>query len=507
MNATQKPIVETFSGKIEGQFEDGLYVFKGIPYAEPPVGKLRWMPPEPRKSWRGIRQAHKFGAASLQIRTNYSDDLACKEVQSEDCLFLNIWTPKLDDARRPVMFWIHGGGFQSGAGSIPLYRGDTLAKHGNVVVVTINYRLGVLGFLNLYEVTHGKVPASGNQGLLDQILALEWVRENIARFGGDPGNITVFGESAGAMSASCMLGMDQARGLFQKAIPQSGGPNVVRPLGMVVKIAGQFLEILGLKGKDVEELKTLPARKLLAAQRELALKAGGVTPVEPLLDGRVIRERPMNKIWEGSASGVIVLGGANLDEPKMSLLQDPNLKNVDETLLKAKVEKLVSGESERLITIYRQARSKRGISTTPYDILAAIQADAMFRIPQIRVAEAQLKNKQKAYNYLFTWQSPYQGGILGACHTLELGFVFGHPSPHFCGSGPVVQKLSHSMQDAWTSFARTGDPSCESLGRWPEYGEKRNTMILGEKCHTEEAPLEEERAAWNDIGEISPATR
>jgi para-nitrobenzyl esterase len=202
-----------------------------------------------------------------------------------------------------------------------------------------------------------------------------------------------------------------------------------------------------------------------------------------------------------------VLGGANLDEPKMSLLQDPNLKNVDETLLKTKVEKLVSGESERLITIYRQARSKRGISTTPYDILAAIQADAMFRIPQIRVAEAQLKNKQKAYNYLFTWQSPYQGGILGACHTLELGFVFGHPSPHFCGSGPVVQKLSHSMQDAWTSFARTGDPSCESLGSWPEYGEKRKTMILGEKCYVEEAPLEEERAAWNDIGEISPATR
>jgi len=229
MNNINNPIIETTAGKLKGLFEDGLYVFKGIPYAEPPTGKLRWMPPEPRKPWRGVRSALKFGAISVQKQINPGTQFQTIEPFSEDCLFLNVWTPGLDNARRPVLFWIHGGGFQSGAGSLPLYRGSLLAKRGDVVVVTINYRVGVFGFMNWYEITGGKIPASGNEGLLDQMLALKWVQDNIARFGGDPDNVTVFGESAGSMSISCMLSMDQARGLFQKAIMESGGPNVCRP--------------------------------------------------------------------------------------------------------------------------------------------------------------------------------------------------------------------------------------------------------------------------------------
>jgi len=505
MNNINNPIIETTAGKLKGLFEDGLYVFKGIPYAEPPTGKLRWMPPEPRKPWRGVRSALKFGAISVQKQINPGTQFQTIEPFSEDCLFLNVWTPGLDNARRPVLFWIHGGGFQSGAGSLPLYRGSLLAKRGDVVVVTINYRVGVFGFMNWYEITGGKIPASGNEGLLDQMLALKWVQDNIARFGGDPDNVTVFGESAGSMSISCMLSMDQARGLFQKAIMESGGPNVVRPLDTVVKIAGMYLEVLGLKNTDVEALKSVSSRTLLSAHMKVAAKTGGVTPTEPVLDGRVIKVKPMDKIRAGSASHIPVVTGVTRDETKFFSLRDPSIRNIDEAGVVKKVGILVGDKAVEMIEIYRQARAKRGMSIKPYDVLTAIRTDAMFRVPLIRIVEAQYMNKQKAYNYLFTWESPMNGGVLGACHTLEMGFIFGTLPPHYCGTGPVVERLSANMQDAWIAFARSGDPSCPGLGQWPEYGEKRKTMILGAKCYVEEAPLEEERTAWNDIGEISPA--
>lgn len=505
MNSSKNTIVETLSGKLDGKFEDGLYVFRGISYAAPPVGRLRWLPPEPYKHWRGVRSAYNFGAASLQDQVVPMDEFKCNEPKSEDCLFLNVWTPGLDDSGRPVMVWIHGGGFQGGGGSMPKFRGDILAKLGDIVVVTINYRLGVLGFLNLYEITGGKIPASGNQGLLDQIAALKWVHDNIAKFGGDPDNVTVFGESAGSMSISCLLSMKQAHGLFHKAILQSGGPNVIKPLESVMKIAEQFLEILELKDNDVEALWSLPARRLLSAQRKLALKIGGVTPVEPLLDGRVIQEKPMDEIRAGSASDIPLLCGSNLEETKFFSLMNPAVRDIDVPGLNRKVPQIVPGKAEVLIETYRQARAKRGMSIRPYDLLSAIQTDSMFRIPLIRVAEAQFKNKQKAYNYLFTWNSPFEGGVLGACHSLELGFVFGTFSPELGGSGPKAERLSRNIQDAWIAFARTGDPSCASIGQWPRYDEKRKTMILGEKCFVEEAPFEQERAIWDTIGDVSPA--
>jgi para-nitrobenzyl esterase len=505
MNNTDNPVVETKAGKLQGQYEDGIYVFRGIPYAEPPVGKLRWMPPEPRKPWRGVRSALKFGAISVQKQINPGTQFQTIEPYSEDCLFLNVWSPGLDDARRPVLFWIHGGGFQSGAGSLPLYRGTLLAKRGDVVVVTINYRVGVLGFMNWNEITGGKLPASGNEGILDQLLALKWVKDNIVRFGGDPDNVTVFGESAGSMSISCMLSMDRSRGLFHKAIMESGGPNVVRPLDGVVKIAGMYLEALGLKSADVDALRSVSSRTLLSAHIKVAAKTGGVTPTEPVLDGRVIKVKPMDRIWAGSACNIPIISGVTEEETKFFSLRDPSIRGIDEAGIKKKVELLVGNKAEAFIETYRRARGKRGMSTKPWDVLSAIRTDAMFRIPLIRIAEAQYKNGQKAFNYLFTWKSPMDGGVLGACHTLEMGFVFGTLPPHYCGTGPAVERLSANIQDAWMAFARKGDPSCPGLAQWPEYSRKRKTMILGERCYVEEAPLEEERAAWDNIGEISPA--
>ncbi len=505
MSAGDSRIVETTAGKLEGILEDGIYIFKGIPYAEPPVGKLRWMPPEPKKPWRGVRKALKFGAISVQKQVNPGTQFQVNEPYSEDCLFINVWTPGLDDARRPVLFWIHGGGFQSGAGSLPMYKGSILAHRGDVVVVTINYRVGVLGFMNWTEITGGKIPASGNEGILDQMLALKWVQDNIAKFGGDPNNVTVFGESAGSMSICCMMSMDQSRGLFHKAIIQSGGPNVVRPLDTVVKISQMYLEVLGIKRTDVEALRSVSSRTLLSAHIKVAAKTGGVTPTEPVLDGRVIKVKPMDKIWAGSASHIPVISGVTRDETKFFSLRDPSIRNIDEAGVKQKVEILVGDKAESFIETYRRARAKRGMSIKPYDVLTAIRTDAMFRVPLIRIVEAQYKNKQRAFNYLFTWESPMDGGVMGACHTLEMGFIFGTMAPHYCGTGPVVERLSDNMKDAWLAFARTGDPSCPGLGQWPEYGEKRKTMILGAKSYVEEAPLDEERAAWDGIGEISPA--
>ncbi len=223
MDESSTVVVETTSGKIEGVFRKGLYIFRGIPYAAPPIGERRWSPPEPPEPWRGVKAAKEFAPTAPQPPMDIQFlEPPKKQTQSEDCLYLNVWTPGLDGPKRPVMVWIHGGYFTNGAGSWAFYNGRILSAHGGVVVVTINYRLGALGFLNLNEVTKGRIPATGNEGLLDQVFALEWVRDNISRFGGNPDNVTIFGESAGAMSVGMLLAMPKARGLFHELSSKVG---------------------------------------------------------------------------------------------------------------------------------------------------------------------------------------------------------------------------------------------------------------------------------------------
>ena len=500
--------IATKSGNIEGSYQKGVYVFKGIPYAAPPVGELRWLPPHPVQPWKVMRQAKDFGRIAPQnagLLDRILPELSAKEPQAEDCLYLNIWTPGLDDKRRPVLFWIHGGAFTIGSGSSPVCNGSILAARGGVVVVTINYRLGLLGFLNLNEVTGGRIPATGNEGLLDQIAALEWVRDNISVFGGDPSNITVFGESAGAMSIGCLMAMPKAYGLFHKAILQSGAPNTALPLEPSVKVAEQFLSILGLKGTETDAFRALSIERLLSIQEALRGSKKRLTPVSPVIDGKVIPERPIDSINSGSASKISLLAGTNLEEWRLFNIMEPDLQKLDNAGLVNALQQFVPAEyGQYLIETYGKTRTGRGLSTSPLDLFSAIQTDLMFRVPTIRVVEAQLKNHQPAYNYLFTWKSPIMGGVLGACHVLEIGFVFGNCDEKFCGAGPQVDRLSANIQDAWLSFARTGDPSCKSLGRWPQYGENRKTMILGKDCHMEEAPYEEERHAWDIIGDVFP---
>jgi para-nitrobenzyl esterase len=503
MGISKQVIVNTQTGKLEGDFQNDIYVFKGIPYAAPLMGDLRWLPPQPVRPWSGVRSAKEFGAIAPQTEMAVGPIVFKPQRQSEDCLFLNIWTPGLDNAKRPVMVWIHGGAFTIGSGSDPMNASDILPRRGDVVLVTINYRLGMLGFLRLKETTGGKIPATGNEGLLDQVAALNWVRDNIAAFGGNPKNVTVFGESAGGMSIGCLMVMPAAKGLFQNAILESGVGSTAVPLGDAVATGENFLKMAQIRKDDVKALRAITPKQLLELETKMRTEPGGqarITVTAPVIDGETIPDVTNKMAKNGSARNIPVIIGTNVDEWKLLALMQPGSSQLSEQQMLKQLGALVeAADVKELVTAYRNARERRGESITPSEISSAIQTDRMFRIPALELVEAQRDNKQLAYGYLFTWKSPVMGGALGACHGLETGFVFGNYDDTFCGTGLDADKLAECIQDAWLAFARTGDPSCKTIGKWPVYGKDRLTMILGKDCHVEAAPYEEERRAWDNV--------
>jgi para-nitrobenzyl esterase len=502
----KKAVVSTGSGKLEGEFRDGIYVFKGVPYATPPLGELRWMPPQPVKPWSGTRPARKYGAIAPQTLGPPTGPIGPAglygQPQSEDCLFLNVWTPGLDDARRPVLFWIHGGGFTIGSGTESFLEGGNLAKRGDIVLVSINYRLGALGFLNLKEITAGKIPATGNEGMLDQVAALDWVQENIATFGGNPENVTISGFSAGGMSVGTLLAIPAARGKFHKANNRSGAANMTGTLNGAVQASQQYLDVLGLTGKDVDGLRNLTPQQLLDGQQRLSEKqrqSGGLTlSFEPVVDGKVLPELPMTAIKKGYAKNIPVMAGNMLDELKAMNAMDPVISKLDEAGLIARLNKLVPPELvPGLVKAYHNSLQKRGDKSTPANILGCINTDRMFRIPTIRLVEAQRDNGAPAYNYLFTYPSPAMGGALGAMHGVDNPFVFGGLDADFTGNSPEAEALALKVQDSLAAFARTGNPSCKTIGEWPVYGKNRMTMVFDKNTRIETAPYEDERRAWD----------
>jgi para-nitrobenzyl esterase len=511
MSASKQAVVTTKSGRLEGIVDNGLYVFKGVPFAEPPVGALRWMPPRPVKKWSGVRPAKEYGAIAPQNLMPIpipGGPMYGNMTQNEDCLTLNIWTPGLDNARRPVLFWIHGGAFIIGSGCESFLDGGVLPRRGDIVFVSINYRLGVFGFINLNEITGGSIPAAGNEGLLDQITALDWVVENIKAFGGDPDNITVSGFSAGAMSTGNLLSMPLACGKFRKAINRSGSGNVVGTVASAAKMAEKYLDTLGLTSRDVDTLRNLTTRQLLDAQQELNIKMREAeqraTPFQPVMDGKVLPEWPLVAIRKGVAKDIPVIAGTSLDELKMSRTMDPNMRDMDEARLVRGLKDLLPAERvPGFIDAYTSSLKRRGVGSSPAEIMGQIFADYLFRIPTIRLIEAQRDNGAPAYNYLFTLKSPAMGGVLGAMHGLDNPFLFGCLDKEFSGNGPEEQALSIKIQDATIAFMRTGDPSCKSIGKWPVYGKDRLTMILDKKTRVEAAPYEAERRVWDGIDMVS----
>jgi len=496
--------VTTRAGRVEGTLEDGVASFRGIPYGRAPDGARRFAPPEPMAPWKQTRDATGFAPCAHQADTAGSpmNELVRLEEEpaSEDCLYLNVYTPAADGRRRPVMVWIHGGAFVFGSGSQPMYDGRWLAARGRLAVVTLNYRLGVFGWLHDPE-----IGASGNQGLLDQVAALRWVQAEIEGFGGDPDNVTVFGESAGAVSISALLAAPHAMGLFHKAVLQSGSANLLHTMVSARATARRVhSEAAG------QDLRALPAVGLQAVQDIATPRSGGVF-YGPVIEPDVLPASPFDAVATGSAAGVPVLVGTNLDEFRFFTGLDPRTADLDEAGLAALVRRLVAnagrdpaaGVVERVIETVREARAERGDPVAPPDLWHAIASDFTFRHPAMRLAELQARHAP-AYAYLFEWASPARGGAIGAGHLVDVPFVFGthrHDSLRaFAGEGPEADRLSERMQDAWIAFARTGEPGHEGLPAWNPYDAKRRaTMRLGATCEAADAPREAERAVWDAL--------
>jgi para-nitrobenzyl esterase len=500
------PIVETTAGRVAGTIEDSLAVFKGIPYAAPPVGPLRFRPPQPATPWTGVRQADTWGKWAPQPPSPDAAGLGGEEIgQDEDCLTLNVWTPAVDGGKRPVMVWIHGGAFVTGAGSGLLYRGEQLAARGDVVIVTINYRLGALGFAAHPALADPETGIQANWGLLDQVAALRWVNDNIAGFGGDPANVTVFGESAGAMSVSTLLGMPMAQGTFTKAIAQSGGPVGVL-LQNGIDATEELAQTLGLATGEVGRLRETPVDALIGAQAAVSAKrlVGGVLPFTPVIDGKVVPQAPLEAIAAGVHGDVPLLAGTNADEMRFFAIGDRAAFSLDEPALIRRLERIAGDRAEQAAKTYASARADRGQPATPSDVWFAVSSDQVFRVPCTRMLAAHAAHQSNTYSYLFTWPSPVFDGALGACHALEIPFVFGKVNQPamamFVGSGPEADRLSSRMQDAWLSFARDGKPTSSDLDAWPAYdSERRATMVFDRQCAVEDAPMEPERAFWDDL--------
>jgi para-nitrobenzyl esterase len=499
-------IVETCSGKVEGREMEGVQVFRGIPYARPPVEALRFRAPEPAAPWSGVRSALEFGPSAPQQPMMLPLPGMDVGDMDEDCLYLNVYTPAADAAARPVMVWIHGGGFVIGSGSQPVYDGRPLARRGDVVVVTINYRIGPLGFLYLVDLCPELAGATGNAGIRDQLAALEWVHENIAAFGGDPDNVTIFGESAGGMSVGTLLGMPSARGLFCRAIAQSGASHNVHTRETATKVTARFLEELGLAPAVLREV---PPDKLLETQQQTVLKLGtsvGLLAFQPLVDGDSLPEPPLAAVVAGQAADVTLMTGTTRDEWNLFGMLDPRMGSLDEAgLVKRLSAQLPEADVPGLVETYRRARQGHA-PCAPKDLYFAIETDRIFRVPAIRLAEAQRPHQPHTYLYRFDWETPAFGGALGACHAVDLAFVFGlvdRPGAElFTGGGPEAQLLSERVMDAWAAFARDGSPSHAGLpgGRWDAYdAERRATMLLGRDCTLEFDPGAAERRAWDGL--------
>jgi para-nitrobenzyl esterase len=482
--------VETTAGKVRGALIGKVQAFKGVPYGASTAPPNRFMPPQKPKPWTSVRDATKLGTRSPQLLSDFHgfvppevEAMDRDEPIGEDCLMLNVWTPGVGaSGKRPVMVWLHGGGYTSGSGGFICYDGTNLAGKHDVVAVTVNHRLSVFGYTYLAGLGGERYADSGNVGQLDIVAALEWVRDNIAAFGGDPSNVTLFGQSGGGGKVSTLLAMPKAKGLFHKAIVQSGAALRGTPRDRATRTAEEVLKRAGLTAKDVDKLQSLSMEQVLAVTESTK----GTPPLNfgPVVDGRSLPADPFEPTAPAQSADIPLLIGTT--ETEVTFFPGTIIDPIDDAKLhasvKATLRKATDAQVDQLIAAYRAGRPK----DTNTDLHLIIASDAGFRAGVLTEADRKADQARAAvYQYYFTWRSPVRDGKLRSFHTLEIPFVFDvvDAASSMTGKGADRQPLADRMSAAWVAFARTGNPNHPGLPKWGTFDTKqRATMIFDKEC-------------------------
>ncbi|CAN5784170.1 carboxylesterase/lipase family protein [soil metagenome] len=512
--ATRSPIVETASGRVAGITLGSVHVFKGIPYGASTAGANRFLPPRQPEPWTGVHQAVAYAGRSPQApAAAQRPELASvwgpvdTLPVGEDCLTLHVWTPGLDQAKRPVMVWLHGGAFSYGSANSPRYDSTNLAERNDVVVIAVNHRLNIFGHLDLSLAGGERFAASGNAGLLDLVAALHWVREHAARFGGDPGNVTIFGQSGGGGKASALLAMPSAKGLFHKAIIQSGASVRFAERERTTRLADAVLRHLGLRTDQLDTLQALP----LARLQEAVAPAQATLPrprhplldrynFGPVVDGSVLPSQPFDPGAPALSDDVPILIGGTKDESSIFLAPDDAVWNgtLTEDELGKRIAAVAGDAADSLLAYYK----RRNPGASPADRLITALTASNFAVRSVLLAERKAqRGKAPVWMYSFDWETPAFGGRLKAPHSVDVPFVF--DTLHVIGGvhrTPGAQALADRVSATWAAFARHGDPRIDTLPAWPAYtSDRRATMVLDDTCVVVDDPDGEVRPLWSKV--------
>ncbi len=521
-----KPI-DTTSGKLRGTDSSGVSIFKGIPYGAPTSGGARFLPPAKPQPWTGVRDATQLGPSSAQVIRllipEIRDAYAVSTPATEDSLRVNVWTPARNKNQKlPVMFYMHGGGFRTGSGGSVLYDGEQLARKHGVVVVTVNHRLGVMGYLHLAHLG-GEFAQASNVGMLDLVAALEWVRDNIANFGGDPGNVTIWGQSGGGGKTAMLTAWPAAKGLFHRAIIHSTLiDTAVRALTQeeAVKTTSEFLTRLNLKPEQAGRLRDLPVDQILAAVvNNPKLIATGPDDwsqrFTPCVDGRTLLRHPYDPTApEVSATVPLLCGAVATETVPYTGPNDPywSIADLDNDGLLASVKgtlRCSDADARKVVDAYRKNTTsaprqagKRKYSNMDLAMLIAADNAPTRRSEYVLAERKAQQGKAPAYLYSFNWFSPVRDGHIRAMHSVDLPFAFDHVDQcnFLVGNGPERQKLADRISTAWVNFARTGNPNHKDLPHWDPYTpDRRATMVLDSECVAANDPWHEERLALEGL--------
>ena len=495
-----EPVVETASGKVRGYVRKGIVTFKGIPYADTTAGPNRFMPPQKAKPWTDIRSSMQFGNVCPQPpRAGWADDEVAwmfswdDGVPGEDCLRVNLWTPGINDGRkRPVMVWLHGGGFTAGSGQELLsYDGENLARRGDVVVVTLNHRLNVFGYLNLSHYG-SQYASSANVGQLDIVAALEWVRDNIAGFGGDPNLVTIFGQSGGGGKVTALMAMPSANGLFHRAIVESGSLMRGQTDEDSAKLAADLLAKLNLDASSVSKLQEIPFHELEAAAVAVTthpMPRNGIIDFRhigrmlgwaPVVDGHVLPRQPFDPDAPAQSANIPLLVGTTLNE-FVTAMGHPEFMKMDDNLLKSRVQDVFGDKTDGIIAAAKEIYP----NAIPFELWSVIAVSSVRGTALTQAQRKAAQNAAPAYCYQFAWQTPLLNGRPMAFHCSEIAFAFDNTDrcENMTGGGQAARDLAEKVSEAWIHFARTGDPNHAGLPHWPALTAATNaTMIFDNRC-------------------------